>query len=226
VTGDDVSTLPAGAGEGSTVEESAARAPQPGEAHELVAVILLSLVAMLTAWCGFQASKWGGDSSVAFSEASAARIEASGFESQARDARGLDLAVYAQWVEAEVNGNQMLADYIEARFTPEFDAAFAAWEADGRLENGPFTRDEYIPAGTEESAAAAAEADASFQRALDFNEKGDNYSLITVLFALVLFLAAIAQRGISVLGSRIVLIVAGVLALGGAVLLLTFPIRF
>jgi len=226
-TGDPADTAPARGGEGSTVEESAAaHAPQPGEAHELIAVILLSLVAMLTAWCGFQASKWGGDSSVAFSEASDARIQASGFESQARDARGLDLAVYAQWVEAEVNGNQMLADYIEARFTPEFDAAFAAWEADGRLENGPFTREEYIPAGTDESAATRAEADASFQRALDFNEKGDNYSLITVLFALVLFLSAIAQRGSSVLGPRIVLTVAGVLALGGAVLLLTFPIRF
>ncbi|WP_239526260.1 hypothetical protein [Microbacterium sp. B35-30] len=226
--GDETSTLSAGAGGRATVEESTApaRGAHPSEAHELVAVILLSLVAMLTAWCGFQASKWGGDSSVAFSEASASRIEASGFESEARDARGLDLAVYAQWVEAEVNSNETLADYIEARFTPEFAAAFSAWEADGRLENGPFTREEYIPAGTEESAAALADAEASFQRALDFNEKGDNYSLITVLFALVLFLAAIAQRGISVLGSRIVLIVAGVLALGGVVLLLTFPIRF
>ena len=206
-------------------EPPPARSRRPSEAHELVAVILLSLVAMLTAWCGFQASKWGGDSSVAFSEASAARIEASGFESQARDARGLDLAVYAQWVVAEADSDQALADYIEARFTPQFSAAFSAWEADGRVENGPFARKEYVPVGTVESVAAAADADASFQRALDFNEKGDNYSLMTVLFALVLFLAAIAQRGISLLASRIVLAVAGLLALSGLVLLLTFPIR-
>lgn len=221
-----MSTVPTTAeGRRDAGEPTTSRSKHPSEAHELIAVILLSLVAMLTAWCGFQASKWGGDSSVAFSEASAARIEAANFESAARDARGLDLAVYAQWVVAEADSDQALADYIEARFTPQFTAAFSAWEAEGRVENGPFARTEYVPPGTEDAAAAAAEADASFQRALDFNEKGDNYSLMTVLFALVLFLAAIAQRGISVLASRIVLGVAGLLALAGLVLLLTFPIR-
>ena len=198
----------------------------PSGAHELVAVILLSLVAVLTAWCGFQASKWGGDSSVAFNEASDARIEASNYDGEARDARGLDLAVYAQWVVAEAHGDQALADYIQARFTPHFAAAFTAWQADGRVENGPFARKEYVAPGTQDAAAALAESDADFQRALDFNEKGDNYSLITVLFALVLFLSAIAQRGISVLASRVVLGLAAVLALGGVILLLTFPIRF
>jgi hypothetical protein len=94
------------------------------------------------------------------------------------------------------------------------------------VENGPFARKEYVAPGTQDAAAALAESDADFQRALDFNEKGDNYSLITVLFALVLFLSAIAQRGISVLASRVVLGLAAVLALGGVILLLTFPIRF
>ena len=61
--------------------------------------------------------------------------------------------------------------------------------------------------------------------ALDFNEKGDNYSLMTVMFALVLFLAAIAQRGISPLATRIILGLAGGLALVGLVVLLTFPVR-
>lgn len=201
------------------------RRAHPGEAHELIAVILLSLVAVLTAWCGFQASKWGGDSSVAFNEASDARIEATGFESQARDARALDLAVYSQWVVAEADGDQVLADYIEARFSPEFGSAFSAWEADGRVERGPFVRPEYVPPGTEESIDALARADARFAEALDFNEKGDNYSLITVLFALVLFLAAIAQRGTSIVATRIVLGVAGALALAGAIMLLTFPMR-
>jgi hypothetical protein len=206
-------------------DPSPARGAPHSEAHELVAVILLSLVAVLTAWCGFEASKWGGDSAVAFNEASAARIEAAGFESQVRDARALDLAVYAQWVVAEANGDADLADYIEARFSPQFEAAFAAWDEDGRVGKGPFARTEYVPPGTEESAAAVDQADVYFQQALDFNEKGDNYSLMTVLFALVLFLAAIAQRGRSPLAARIVLGVAGALALIGMVMLLTFPIR-
>ena len=81
------------------------------------------------------------------------------------------------------------------------------------------------PPGTAEGAEATDRANALQADALDFNEKGDNYSLMTVLFALVLFLAAIAQRGISLLASRIVLGLAGVLALTGLIVLFTFPIR-
>jgi len=196
------------------------------ERHELVAVILLSLVAVLTAWCGFQSAQWGGDSSVAFSEASSARIEASDYDSQARDARSADLAIYTQWILAGANDDTALADYIQARFSPEFTVAFDAWVADGKKERGPFVMPEYVPPGTAEAAAADAKAQTLQAQALEFNDKGDNYSLMTVLFALVLFLAAIAQRGISVIGSRIVLGLAGVLALIGLIVLLTFPIRF
>ena len=207
------------------MDESARSPRQHSEAHELVAVILLSLVAVLTAWCGFEAAKWGGDSSVAFSEASAARIEASDFESQARDARSVDLAVYTQWVLAGANENAELAEYIEERFSPEFSVAFDAWQSDGKQEQGPFATEEYVPPGTVQGAEATERANALQTDALDFNEKGDNYSLMTVLFALVLFLAAIAQRGISLLASRIVLGLAGVLALTGLIVLFTFPIR-
>ena len=163
---------------------------------------------------------------VAFSEASAARIEAAGFDSQARDARSVDLAVYTQWILAGANEDAALAAYIEERFSPEFTVAFDAWQADGRQERGPFAMEEYVPPGTVEGKEATARADALQADALDFNEKGDNYSLMTVLFALVLFLAAIAQRGISLLASRIVLGLAGVLAAGGLIVLFTFPIRF
>lgn len=208
------------------MDEPVSTSRQHSEAHELVAVILLSLVAVLTAWCGFQSAKWGGDSSVAFSAASAARIEAADFDSQARDARSVDLAIYTQWILAGANDDPELAGYIQDRFSPQFAVAFDAWEADARQEQGPFAMEEYVPPGTTQAEEAGARADALQVDALDFNEKGDSYSLMTVLFALVLFLAAIAQRGISLLASRIVLGLAGVLALVGLVVLVTFPIRF
>jgi hypothetical protein len=194
--------------------------------HELVAVILLSLVAVLTAWCGFESAKWGGDSSVAFSEASAARIEQSDYESQARDARQIDVAIYTQWILAGANDNQDLVAYIQERFSPELAIAFDAWTADGMLEKSPFKMKEYVPPGSAEAEAAGARANKLQARALDYNDKGDNYSLMTVLFALVLFLAAIAQRGVSLLASRIVLWLGGAIALAGLVVLFTFPIRF
>ena len=208
------------------MEQSAQPRTQAQRGPRAVAVILLSLVAVLTAWCGFESAKWGGDSSVAFSEASAARIEAADFDSQARDARGFDLAVYSQWVVARGDGGDIaLADYIEARFSPEFAVAFDAWMADGQRESGPFRMPEIRAAGHGGGRGSEGPRGREHEDALDFNEKGDNYSLMTVMFALVLFLAAIAQRGGSLLATRIVLGLAGVLALTGLVVLFTFPIR-
>lgn len=208
------------------MNEPARPARQHSATHELVAVILLSLVAVLTAWCGFQSTKWGGDSSVSFSEASSARIKASDYDSQARDARMVDITVYTQWVIAGAENDRTFADYIQERFSPELTVAFDAWQADGMRERGPFAMEEYVAPGTEEAAETTKRANDLQTQALDFNDKGDSYSLMTVLFALVLFLSAIAQRGISLVASRIVLGLAGTIALAGLIVLFTFPVRF
>src|SRR6188474_2797424 len=110
---------------------------------EIVAVAMLSVTAILTAWCGFQAAKWSGERSIAFAEASAARVEASDADSEAREARVVDLIIYAEWVTATAEGETALADQIQARFTPHFAVAFDAWQAGKEVEPGPFAMPEY-----------------------------------------------------------------------------------
>ena len=60
--------------------------------------------------------------------------------------------------------------------------------------SGPFRMKEYVPPGTTEAAAADQRADSRFADALVFNQRGDNYTILTVLFALVLFFAAASTR--------------------------------
>jgi hypothetical protein len=194
-------------------------------ASEIVGVFLLSVVAVLTAWCGFQASKWGGEMSIAFSEASGARIQAANGESEARSARAFDLTIYAAYVQAQGDGNEELAEYIRDRFTPEFAIAYDAWVDGGEVENGPFARPEYVPEGTLEAEELSALADERFADALENNQRGDDYSLLTVLFALVLFLAAISQRELAPWVSRTLLGLAIVVAVIGVVVMTTFPVR-
>ncbi|MDR6905041.1 hypothetical protein J2X63_000727 [Agromyces sp. 3263] len=192
---------------------------------EIVAVAMLSVTAILTAWCGFQASKWSGERAIAFAEASAARVEATDADGEAREARIIDLIIYAEWVTATAQGDTVLADQIEARFTPHFRVAFDAWQSDGEVEPGPFATDAYVPPGSEKSAERSAYAEARFTDALEDTERGDNYSLLTVLFALVLFLTAMAQRDIHHVAAWIMLGLAGLVALAGFVVMLTFPVR-
>ncbi|WP_313823883.1 hypothetical protein [Citricoccus sp.] len=201
-------------------------------AMDLLTVILLSLMAVLTAWCGFQASKWGGEMSIAFSQASGARIQAASAEGTARDARQYDLSIYTEWVLATADGRDNLAGFIENRFTPEFRTAFDVWiaenEGGGPLmmqEGGPMALEEYVPPGTRKAEELSALADTRFQEALEHNQRGDNYSLLTVVFALVLFLTAMSQRR-GPRWARMTLLGLGVVvAVGCFAIMVTFPVK-
>jgi hypothetical protein len=57
--------------------EGGASAVSWWRSHDLAVTVVLSITAILTAWTAFQSSKWGGAMSIAFSQASSARIEAS-----------------------------------------------------------------------------------------------------------------------------------------------------
>ncbi|MDE0545268.1 hypothetical protein [Microbacterium sp. C7(2022)] len=193
--------------------------------QDVVAVFVLSITAVLTAWCGFEASKWGGEMSIAFSQASSARIQSANAAGEARAAEQFDLTIYGQWVVAVADEREQLAQYIEDRFTPHFAIAFDEWRADGMAENGPFALESYVPPGQVESEELAAKADAKFEEALENNQRGDNYSLLTVLFALVLFLTAMSQRDVRTWIGRTLLGLAVVVDIVGIAILLTFPIK-
>ncbi|MBB6390956.1 hypothetical protein [Microbacterium thalassium] len=193
--------------------------------QDIVAVFVLSITAVLTAWCGFEASKWGGEMSIAFSQASSARIQSTAAEGEAQSARQLDLSVYTLWIGAKADEDDRLADYVEARFTPWFTPAYEAWVADGMVENSPFAREEYVPPGTEEAVELSETADEKFAAALENNQRGDDYSLLTVMFALVLFLTAMSQRDVKTWVGRALLGMAVVLDIVGIAILLTFPIK-
>lgn len=192
---------------------------------EIGTVLVLSITAVLTAWCGFESSKWGGEMSIAFSQASSARVQAASAQATAQAARQYDLTIYTQWVLAEEDGRQELVTFIEERFSPEFAVAFEAWNAGDRSSLGPFVMDEYVPPGTVEAAELNARADAKFDEALANNQQGDDYSMLTVLFALVLFFAALSQNQRAEWRRRVFLALSGVIAVIGIVSLATFPIK-
>jgi len=201
--------------------DAPATAKPKKEWHELVAVILLSAVAILTAWCGFESSKWGGEMSISFSQASSNRVQASDAKSAARDAFQLDAMVFAEWLVATQNGDEDLAAYLEGVFSPAFQVAFDEWDG---VTKTPFGLESYIPPGTEEAEVFTATADAAYSQALINNRRGDNYSLLTVMFALVLFLTAVSQRRGPEWAQRALLIVALSVTLVGVVILANYPV--
>ena len=226
--GSEIST--AEAPEKSTTEEpekSTAEEPEkrpPGHVRETVVLIVLSITAVLTAWCGFESSQWGGEMSIAFSEASGARIEAARRAGDANAARQADLSIWGVYLQARAQRNTALASYVEQRFTDHFRVAYRAWLAQGEPKGGPFSMKEYLPPGTTEAMAADQRADSRFADALVFNQRGDNYTILTVLFALVLFFAAASTRLGRPRAQWILLGLAMSFLIAATVILATFPI--
>ena len=167
--------------------------------RELIAVALLSITTILTAWSGFQSSKWGGAMSISFSQASSARIAAARADGDANRKVTVQVGLFTQWLQAATTDDTALMTLLVDRFPEPLASVFPVWLATDPLTNpdapsSPFVMPEYKVPELADAAAYDATADAKFAQALDDNARGDNYTLLTVAFASVLFFSAISGR--------------------------------
>lgn len=197
---------------------------------DVVAAIVLSVVTILTAWSAFKASKWGGVMSIRFSEAGAARTRSAQAAARANTKQAVDVGLFVDYAAAVSAGDDRLAGFLEERFRDEFRPAFEAWRALDPLNNPdapatPFEMDEYSIAETAESQELQETADLRARHARDANQRGDNYTLLTVLFASVLFFAGISTKFEGRRVQQALIGLAVVLTIVGVGFLLTFPVE-
>jgi hypothetical protein len=196
--------------------------------HELIAVILLSVTTILTAWSAFESSKWGGAMSISFSQASSARIEAARLDGTANQRTAIQVDVWVQWLDADGYGETELAREISDRFPEPLATAHQEWlETDPNSlqedSSTPFDMPSYVIEERILAQEADERADAKFAEALRNNQRGDNYTLLTVLFASVLFFTAMSGR-LNARRSRWAMLLMGMgLAVVGIVFLISFP---
>jgi hypothetical protein len=196
---------------------------------EVAATILLALATVATAWSGYQATRWGGETSKAFSRANAARVESTKASNLANSQKEVDVAIFTQWANAYALGQTELSDFYFARFRAEFKPALDAWIATRPLENPdapltPFAMPEYVVEAEVESQRLEAVADAESATARRNIQRQSNYVLGVVLFAAALFFAGISTR-VSMHGARLAVLVMGcILFIGTVTWLATFPV--
>jgi hypothetical protein len=195
---------------------------------EIIAVVLLSLTTIISAWCAYQATRWSGVQAIAFSQASAERIESVRFSNQANQLIVIDIGLFTQYATAVSEGNTQLADFLHARFRPEFVVAYNAWIATSPLTNPdapktPFEMKQYVVAPAVQSQQLEQKADANTQKATKANQTSDEYVLLVVIFALVLFFAGTSGKFRSMRLRQLTLGFAVVVFAVALVVVLTFP---
>lgn len=212
---------------------------------ELIATIVMAAAAILTAWAAFQSSKWSGIQSIEFSQANAARIESTRFDTRAGQLTSIDVDVYLAWLEAvsqelnegvEVIGEEggyqpiegELSTFFYERMRDEFRPALDAWLATRPLitpdaPDTPFQMTEYALADSAAAQEKLDEAAVHGTAALAANQNSDNHVLTAVALALAIFFAGVSSKLDHRRNRWIAISLATVIFVGAAVVLAILP---
>ncbi|MGA9160907.1 MAG: hypothetical protein WB297_08610 [Actinomycetota bacterium] len=177
------------------------RAPQrPWEkAVEILEVSALAIVAIATAFSGYQGTQWGGEQARLYGLASSTRFEAEAASTFGGQELVADSSFLTAWLQARQAGDRQLQEILERRFTPEYADAFRDWLATDPFKDpdappGPAAMPGYANPSMTKAARLNARASAYFVAGTDARETANKYVRQTVLFASVLFIVAVAQR--------------------------------
>ena len=184
--------------------EAANPEPQPDKLRwerfvEISEAVVLAIVAVATAWSGYQAARWDGRQAERYGTASAIRIQADEKLTLGGQQKLLDVATFNTWIQAREDGRAGLAALYVRRFSPEFKTAFDAWISSHPFSNpdaqpGPSFMPEYVNPQIDEGNQMNDEATAIFDEGTEAREVSDDYIRTTVVLATVLFLLALSQR--------------------------------
>jgi hypothetical protein len=166
---------------------------------EIVEALVLAVVAIATAWSGYQAALWTGHQSELYGQASKLRVQAEGAATFANQERLYNASTVVEWLKAEAHNDKKLISIFERRFLPEFRPAFEAWKKTDPLNNpnapaGPQFMPEYRSSRTEMAARLNDQATEAFDQGTRGREYADQYVRATVTLATVLLLIVISQR--------------------------------
>ena len=169
------------------------------EVIEILEAIVLAIVAVATAWSGYQTARWDSRQAFLYGTSSSQRFVADQRATRGGQEELYDASTFSSWLAASATGNKQAAALFERRFRLEFRPAFRAWLKTDPFHNakappGPLVMPQYHNASLIASAAASTKASAGFEEGTKAREHGDDYLRNTVLLATVLFLTALAGR--------------------------------
>ena len=213
--------------EEATGEEQVANSPRERKL-ELAVTILLSVSALLSAWCAYQSTRLGSQESLYNNKASVLQLQAFRAEEKTTLENLADLSAFERWLAATSAGDAPRARFIEAQFSDRLKAAFGPWLALDPLNNPDapaspldtlkYERPDVDAAARFEQRSTAAEIAAS-----EAGQAADNFVLGVVLLAAALFLLGIQSR-IGIFELRLTMTgIAGVLVVGTTIWVLTLP---
>ena len=167
---------------------------------DILSAAILALATIATAWCAYQSARWSGVMTINFAKSNAARTESNKANTSGGQLVQVDAGLFLNFVDSYIAGEIELAEFIMNNwFSSELKAATDAWLATDPITNpdappSPFAMPEYTSFYLNASRSYDTLANSYREDALDSNQRSDNYVLLAVLFASVLFFAGICSK--------------------------------
>ena len=198
---------------------------------ELITVVLLSLAALASAWCGYQASQWNGEQASHFFVASGLRAEATHLRTTATLQANLDAGMLRDWEAAYIDDDQARMDFYWNRFSDELVVAMEEWLRLDPLNNpeappSPLAMPSYRIAEAERADQLDDEADRNVIAGENANNRSGDYVFNTVIFATVLLFAGLTTTVDSIVSRSFTLTLSAVFLLLGTIQLFLIPTLF
>jgi hypothetical protein len=164
-------------------------------AIEVLAVLLLGIATIGSAWCGYQASSWNSEEADLAREALDAQVEAARLFGLATQTVSYDTNMVAQYAQAVVAENDALIRfYRETLIRPGFLPVLDRWEeeiARGEAPTNLLADEEYLNEQLTDYRATASRGEAASVASQEAGENSEDYVLTTLLFASALFFAGV-----------------------------------
>jgi len=197
---------------------------------EILAAMLLALIVVSTAWSAYQSTLWSGIQTFRLADSNRASRQAAALTLQQAQYSTIDVMTFIAYIDALHNDDQNLVKFYFERFRPEFKVAVQAWLETNPLENPsapphPFVMAEYKKTFAEGAEKQTDVAESKIEEAQQANQNSDNYALLTVVYASILFIGSITTR-FSSKRLNLVCLVIGMAAFSATVaaMLLVMPI--
>jgi hypothetical protein len=185
---------------------------------EVLAVVLLGVATIGTAWCGYQATRWNGNENDLARQSSSLQVEAARQFGLATQTVSYDSNMIGQYANAVANDNSDLRRfYRETLIRRELIPLLDRWEqqiAAGTSPTNLLDDPDYLDTQLGAYRATSAKAQDVSVQAQEAGDEADDYVLTTLILASALFFAGLTTS-FRVRFARVLL-------LGGSALLIAY----
>jgi hypothetical protein len=161
----------------------------------VLAVALLGVATIGTAWCGYQATRWNGEEADLARQSAALQVESARQFGLAAQIVSYDSSIISQYANAAADDNaNLLRFYRETLIRPEFLPIVDEWEqqvAAGETPENLLEDEDYRDAQLAPYRETQARAEALSLEAQRAGNEADDYVLTTLILASALFFAGL-----------------------------------